>query len=147
MKDTIVSIRGMIYRYLPAFFLSLLIFSLSSIPSARLINDRFTDILVRKVAHIVIYACLTLSYVWTIYGPGIDRLPSYKSVIKKLSRIPLKFFFMGALFSLLYAISDEYHQTFVHGRNGQLFDVFIDIIGIALAIVLLKGRILKKPAG
>lgn len=28
-----------------------------------------------------------------------------------------------------FAISDEYHQTFVNGRTGQILDVFIDTVG------------------
>lgn len=45
------------------------------------------------------------------------------------------------LFSLLigteYAIIDEIHQLFIDGRSGQIVDVFIDAIGIAIGICLL----------
>ena len=45
------------------------------------------------------------------------------------------------IFSLLlgveYAAIDEIHQTFVDGRSGQIVDVFIDSIGIALGICIL----------
>ena len=40
----------------------------------------------------------------------------------------------------LYGISDEIHQLFVPGRNGQLADVFFDSAG-ALAMILLIRRI------
>src|ERR1700738_3783131 len=33
-----------------------------------------------------------------------------------------------------YAGSDEYHQTFVHGRSGEVSDVVIDGAGAALAM-------------
>jgi hypothetical protein len=36
------------------------------------------------------------------------------------------------LFSLSYAISDEFHQLFVFGREGKLLDIGIDCIGIFL---------------
>ena len=36
----------------------------------------------------------------------------------------------------LFALLDEYHQTFVAGRYGQMLDVFIDMIGSILAIIL-----------
>ena len=39
-------------------------------------------------------------------------------------------------FGLLYAMSDEYHQTFVMGRSGELRDVLIDSLGIITGIVL-----------
>ncbi|WP_176461776.1 VanZ family protein [Anaeromicrobium sediminis] len=38
------------------------------------------------------------------------------------------------LFVLIYASLDEYHQTFVPGRDGKPFDVFIDSFGGILGI-------------
>ncbi len=38
--------------------------------------------------------------------------------------------------SVLYAISDEVHQTFVKGRSGEIKDVIIDTLGIVLGILL-----------
>ena len=35
--------------------------------------------------------------------------------------------------TLAYAISDEYHQTFVDGRSGSLRDILIDALGAAAA--------------
>ena len=45
-------------------------------------------------------------------------------------------FFLGIIFSLIYAISDEIHQYFVPGRVAGLFDVGIDLIGIIFAMVV-----------
>ena len=43
--------------------------------------------------------------------------------------------------SVLYAISDEYHQTFVAGRHGSWVDVAIDSMGAALVVLLvLRAR-------
>jgi VanZ family protein len=38
----------------------------------------------------------------------------------------------AVVISVLYAISDEYHQHFVHGRHGSPIDVLIDSVGIAI---------------
>ena len=38
--------------------------------------------------------------------------------------------------SLLYALSDEIHQYFVPGRACAAFDVFIDSLGVGLAVAL-----------
>ncbi len=38
----------------------------------------------------------------------------------------------AALFSLLWAISDEFHQLFVFGREGKISDIGIDLAGILL---------------
>jgi VanZ family protein len=43
---------------------------------------------------------------------------------------------LALLITILYAFSDEYHQTFVPGRHGQLQDVAIDMTGALLAMSL-----------
>jgi hypothetical protein len=40
------------------------------------------------------------------------------------------------LFCVLFAISDEWHQTFIPGRGGTWVDVAIDSVGILLAVLL-----------
>lgn len=40
-----------------------------------------------------------------------------------------------ALICFLFALTDEYHQTFVDGRTGQMLDVLIDTIGAFLGII------------
>ena len=44
--------------------------------------------------------------------------------------------------ALLYAASDEYHQSFVDGRHGSPWDVAIDAAGVGLAglLVVLRAR-------
>ena len=46
---------------------------------------------------------------------------------------------------LVYAISDEFHQTFIPGRSGELRDVLIDTTGVIceIAIVLIIIAIYK----
>lgn len=39
---------------------------------------------------------------------------------------------------IIYALTDEYHQTFISGRTGQLTDVIIDTLGAILGITLNK---------
>ncbi|MBQ3559371.1 MAG: VanZ family protein [Agathobacter sp.] len=41
------------------------------------------------------------------------------------------------LAAVVYAASDEFHQLFVPGRSGNLFDVGVDTCGITIALVLL----------
>jgi VanZ family protein len=47
------------------------------------------------------------------------------------------------LLTILYAVSDEYHQTFVPGRNGQLADVLIDSLGGLIALFSLRKNWLR----
>ena len=53
---------------------------------------------------------------------------------------PLRFLpslVLAWVLTVLYAVSDEYHQTFVPGRNGNALDVLIDASGAALAALAL----------
>lgn len=39
----------------------------------------------------------------------------------------------------LYASSDEFHQSFVHGRHGNWYDVVLDTFGGVVALILLRA--------
>jgi len=45
------------------------------------------------------------------------------------------------IFSYLYALSDEIHQTLVPGRSGRFKDTFIDLIGILIGIIIIKNLV------
>ncbi|MBP9691492.1 VanZ family protein, partial [Candidatus Woesebacteria bacterium] len=56
-----------------------------------------------------------------------------------LSRNNMKRIFLYAIVTaLLYAISDEMHQTLVPTRTGQVRDILIDSIGILLCFQYTK---------
>jgi VanZ family protein len=40
---------------------------------------------------------------------------------------------LAAVVALAYACTDEFHQTFVHGRHGTPVDVGVDAVGVAVA--------------
>jgi VanZ family protein len=46
---------------------------------------------------------------------------------------------VAALICLAYSGSDEYHQTFVHGRHGTPVDTAFDMTGVGLAAVAYYG--------
>ena len=46
---------------------------------------------------------------------------------------------VAALICLAYSGSDEYHQTFVHGRHGTPVDMGFDMTGVGLAAVAYYG--------
>lgn len=48
------------------------------------------------------------------------------------------------LFCILFAISDEWHQTFIPDRYGTVMDVFIDALGIAIAGGYLCWRLRRR---
>ena len=57
---------------------------------------------------------------------------------------------VSAGLAALYALSDEYHQTFIPGRSGDLTDVLVDSAGICGAMLLSwwleRRRALRRPA-
>ena len=81
------------------------------------------DFILRKTAHISEYFVLSFLV--------FNALSQH--YIKKN-----KVLFYSFLFSFIYAVSDEYHQTFISERNGNFYDVLIDSIGILLFILTYK---------
>jgi VanZ family protein len=96
------------------------IFFLSHHPDLRSGLEDWLDFVLRKIAHITEYAILTLLLIRAI-----------KLHLNKKGTLVV-----SALIALVYAISDEYHQTFVFGRHGTVRDVGIDSIGIILMTLL-----------
>ncbi|UCC62920.1 MAG: VanZ family protein [Anaerolineae bacterium] len=47
---------------------------------------------------------------------------------------------LAFLLTVLYAVSDEYHQSFVPGRTATLADLFIDAAGAVLGLWLVYRR-------
>lgn len=44
----------------------------------------------------------------------------------------------AAIFSFAFALSDEFHQLFVYGREGKISDVAIDLVGIIIGFLAMK---------
>lgn len=71
--------------------------------------------------HFTEYALLAALWLWAL-APALGR----------------RAFAVAAAISLLYAISDEWHQSFVEGRNADPLDVLVDAAGIAVALALAR---------
>lgn len=81
------------------------------------------DHIVRKSAHFTEYAflCAAIVFHFTVWKKGI----SYTTWIP-------------VLITGLYAASDEYHQTFVAGRSGQVSDVLLDTAGAVAGVIIFR---------
>ena len=110
--------------WLPALCWMALIFFLSSLQGSSLSDFGSFDFFVKKGAHITEYAILYLLLFRALHSVMITRTA----------------FIFSAVIGVLYAISDEYHQTFVPLREGRVRDVVIDSIGIFLAYLFLRRR-------
>ena len=108
-------------NWLPLIACLILIFLLSHQTNLKSGLATWLDLILRKLAHIAEFAILTFLF-WRAM-----RLKNKKNRV--LLSIDL---------ALLYALSDEYHQSFILGRNGNWHDVGIDSAGILLAGLFLK---------
>lgn len=103
-----------------------LIFYISSIPDHRPAGTTgVPELLSRKVAHVVEYGILALLVARALTGIGW--------AIRRVWAV-------GLLACVLFAVSDEVHQSFVPGRFGKVRDVALDSLGAALAISLYARR-------
>ncbi len=63
-----------------------------------------------------------------------------------MNALPYLRLLASAAITLIIAIADEIHQSFILTREASILDVFIDFIGIALALFLFS-RLYKKRIG
>ena len=103
----------------------LVIFLFSAQPSSDLPIFGWADSIVKKGGHAIGYALLALSY-WR----GLD--------FKEQKR------WLAWLLAMLYALSDEYHQSFVPGRFASLWDVIIFDNPGALISLWLANKYIKQ---
>lgn len=80
-----------------------------------------TNAIIRKVAHFSIYTLLG------IFLMGMMTKTKVKDRWRILITIGL---------GMLYAILDEFHQSFSPGRTPKITDVYIDTLGIIIGILL-----------
>jgi VanZ family protein len=108
--------------WLPVLVWAGVIFAFSSVPNLGTGLGGW-DLVLRKLAHTAEYAILGALLVratgrsWLALGLGV-----------------------------LYATSDELHQTFVRGRHGSPIDVAIDAVGLACGILLWNAARARRLA-
>ena len=77
---------------------------------------------IRKCAHASVYFVLSILVLNFL-------LALHSNLEKKYVLV----FFMTIFICFLFALTDEYHQSFVYGRTGQFSDVLIDTSGALIA--------------
>lgn len=116
--------------WLPVIVWCGLIFFISHQPDLKSDLPERWDFFFRKLAHMAEFGLLAILFFRGLkgHGAGVGRGLVFASV-----------------FSLLYAISDEYHQIFIRGRTGSPIDVSIDSIGIIIALLTIWYFYSKMP--
>ena len=105
------------------------IFILSSQPSEKLPDFNWADGILKKGGHML--------------GYGLLALANWNGLGRDLSKRPLAWFL-----TVLYAATDEFHQSFVPGRHPSIWDVFVfDNIGALISLGLLGILIKQKRPG
>ena len=109
-----MSARHPVLVWLPVLLWAAVIFAVSSIPS---LNSGLGtwDYVLRKCAHMTEYAILAIL--------------SWRAVGRELPALAI---------ASGYAVTDEFHQTFVAGRHGSPIDWAIDTIGALIGLAVLR---------
>lgn len=118
--------RSVWVQWGPAAIVMVLIFLFSSIPSTGLPSFGAFDLPAKKGGHMLGYALLGLAF---LHGIGWDSPGAGRQ---------------AWLLAVLYAVTDEYHQSFVPGRGPWVMDILIDGAGAFLGLLL--ARLLKSRA-
>jgi VanZ family protein len=105
------------FRWGPAIIVMALIFLFSSIPSTGLPSFGDFDLPAKKGGHMLGYALLGLAYRHGLgrYKPGA--------------------WWRAWILALLFAVTDEFHQSFVPGRGPWVVDILIDGTGTFLGLL------------
>lgn len=96
------------------------------------LDVRILHHLIRKNAHFFSYLVLGILVLNALKRNGVY---GFKGIM------------IAFLICVLYAISDEVHQTFISGRSGEVRDVIIDSAGAAVGILGYLGVSRKSGDG
>lgn len=122
------SLKTAAWRAVPALALMALIFYLSHQPNLSS-GLGVWDLIGRKFVHLGIYALLTLLWFRAL------RPLTARAIVAALA------------ISIAYAVSDEFHQSFIEGRSGSPIDVAIDALGASIAAVAVRRCLRRGPLG
>jgi len=104
--------------WLPVLIWMVVIFAFSAMSINGQAKFSWPDFIIKKTAHVTEYAILFL-----------------------LTYRANKSFKSSLIVCLLFALSDEWHQTLTPGREGRLRDVGFDTLGILSALTWLRSKV------
>ena len=120
------------------------IFTLSSLPTLPEVGFVWWDFVMKKSAHIIEYAILyfllwrAITETKCSFPPGGVASPGGN--IRKICKKNNSAWILPLIVGLIYAISDEYHQSFVIGRTAMARDVGFDFLGMLIVLYWLKKK-------
>jgi VanZ family protein len=111
-------------RWIPVVIWMAIIFALSAQSSFPRGPEPMLEVLLRKIAHLSEYAVLAILVARALGGAAI---PTLVLVFRTMAIV------------LVYAISDEIHQSFVPSRMPSPTDVIIDMIGALIGLGIFRA--------
>lgn len=109
--------------YFPLIILSIFIFIQSGRPAVMVSSVGAIDFFIHKLAHVIVYSFLFL-----------------------FANRAFKDRKMAMVYSILFAISDEFHQYFTPTRNASVIDLLIDATAIITTNHLVENYHSKIPS-
>jgi VanZ family protein len=113
--------------WVPSMAVMAIIFSLSSFSTLPSPQVFAYDFFVKKVAHMFVFGLLFFTYALAINQGKEKRSWS---------------FWLAFVFTFLYAVLDELHQSTTPGRHPQVTDVGYDVLGAYISFIWLKGLLI-----
>jgi hypothetical protein len=117
--------------WLPPLAWCLVIFLFSSRPTKTVTEIYWQDFIFKKTIH--------------LFEFGFLFILLYRALKGTVRRDLLRLASIAFLITIFYAISDEFHQTFIHGRTGTLRDIIIDSSGAGLTWLGIWQWLPKAP--
>jgi len=116
-------------NWIPAVLMMGIIFWFSSQAADDLPYFDWADTIVKKSGHMIGYGLLAF---WYWYALGMDKKKRW----------------LAWLLAVLYALTDEFHQSYVSGRHPSIWDVVIfDSTGALISLWLTTLYIKRKRPG
>jgi VanZ family protein len=119
---TKLTILEILQAYLPAILWASIIFAFSSQSVLPGLGQTVLDFIFKKSAHVLVYLILYLFL-----------FSATKKTISKENRNLV--IFLPIFLTLVYAVSDEFHQSLVPGRFSAARDVGFDMIGVLIGFL------------
>jgi VanZ family protein len=85
-----------------------------------------------KILHGIAYGTLAITMMFA-FSPEFSRRRSLTVMLLTIAGV------------LLYGVSDEFHQSFVPGREVSAMDVLADVCGGTIAVLIFRGFQLRQP--
>jgi VanZ family protein len=112
--------RDWVWRAIPAIAWMALIFALSSqdgVPQPR----GLSSVMLPIVAHLALYGVLAILLLRVFQRGG---RPTRSAMVA------------AVVAAALYGVTDEFHQSYVPGRDSSVFDLFVNTVGATIAVIV-----------